>query len=187
VDPNLAVALIEAQFPALAPAHVSRLGEGCDSVAFDLNGEWVFRFPKSDEVARQLEIDARLLPLLGERLPVAVPLFRFHGHPTPGFGRPFVGYQKLPGELFAAEHVLLNTDTQAITGVIDWSDASISDPVVDFVGLCHWGGAPFARAVLDAYDGDLSAPAHSRSPATWPRAAGPWTSRSGSSTRGPTM
>jgi aminoglycoside phosphotransferase (APT) family kinase protein len=254
VDPTLAAALIEAQFPTLAPAHVSRLGEGCDSLAFEVNGEWVFRFPKSDEVARQLEIEARLLPVLGEQLRVAIPLFRFHGHPSPGFGRPFAGYRRLPGEPairldapaaamdrlvaplaaflsalhafpldaalragvpvqrldevlaeiradavsdlarvveaepsapiddwrrfidagadaptrspgalvhndFAAEHVLLDRDTQAITGVIDWSDAAISDPVVDFAGLCHWGGVPFARAVLEAYDGGLDASA----------------------------
>lgn len=251
MDPNLAAALIEAQFPALAPAHASRLGEGCDSIAFDVNSAWVFRFPKSDAVAGQFEIEARLLPPLGRRLPVPVPLFRFHGHPTPAFGRPFVGYRKLPGEPaigletgavpmacfveplaallsalhafpveaaaragvpvqplaealaevradalsdlervidadpaaplgdwrlfiaagvdaprrsgsaalvhndFAAEHILVDPDAHLITGVIDWSDVAISDPVVDVAGLCHWGGEPFARAVLAAYDGDL--------------------------------
>lgn len=251
MDPTLAAALIEAQFPALAPARVRRLGEGCDSVAFDVNAEWVFRFPKSAEVARQFAIESRILPSLGGRLPVAIPRFHFHGRPSPSFDRRFVGYRKLPGlpairldtgavpmdrfveplaaflsalhafpveaaaragvpvrrlaevipeiradaladlarveeadpsaplEVWrrsieagvdpvthpdgvalvhndlAAEHVLVDQDAHLITGVIDWSDVAIGDPVVDFAGLFHWGGEPFARAVLDACAGDL--------------------------------
>ena len=252
MDGSLAAALIEAQFPALAPARVSTLGEGCDSIAFDVNGEWVFRFPKRDDVARQCEMEARILPALAEQLPVAVPRFRFHGQPSSKFARSFVGYGKLPGEPaicmnpgavpmdrlvqplaaflaalhafpiataaaagapaqrvdeviagiqaealgelervravdpsapvaawrqfieaginaslpsgraalvhndLAAEHVLFDPTAQAITGVIDWSDAVISDPVVDVAGLLHWGGEPFARAVLDACDGEFT-------------------------------
>ena len=32
-------------------------------------------------------------------------------------------------------------DAHALSGIIDWSDAGIADPSVDFVGLYTWGGA----------------------------------------------
>lgn len=250
MDIALASELIDTQFSELAPSRVVFLGEGCDSTALEVNGTWVFRFPKNGEVERQLEIEARILPMLAARLPVAVPDFRFHGTASPRFGRRFCGYRKLPGQPalhvapdalaatalieplgrllsalhafpiaeatgagvpeerldaliagvrddalgdlprvsgtdpgapidrwrpfieagvapcgsgrrtlvhndLAAEHVLLDPDAPAITGVIDWSDIAISDPVVDFAGLFHWGGEPLVRGVLEAYDGHL--------------------------------
>ena len=36
--------------------------------------------------------------------------------------------------------------------MIDWSDAAISRPEVDFAGLFHWGGETLVRAVLEAYE-----------------------------------
>jgi aminoglycoside phosphotransferase (APT) family kinase protein len=56
---------------------------------------------------------------------------------------------------FAAEHVLIDAEAQRVTGVIDWSDIAISDPAADFAGIFHWGGDPFADAVLAAYEGAL--------------------------------
>ena len=52
----------------------------------------------------------------------------------------------------AAEHLLVDPDTRRVTGVIDWSDAAITRPEVDFAGLFHWGGETFVRAVLPAYE-----------------------------------
>ena len=89
--------ILEEQFPQLAPVSASVLGEGCDSVAFDVNATFVFRFPKSADSEEQLSIEARILPLLAKRLPVPVPEFRFHGRPSAQFPRRFIGYPKLPG------------------------------------------------------------------------------------------
>ena len=63
-----------------------------------MNGEWVFRFPKSDDTAAQFAIEAGLLPRIAPRLPLPVPLFRFIGVPSAEFPRTFCGYRKLPGE-----------------------------------------------------------------------------------------
>lgn len=249
MDIALVSELIDDQFPELAPSRAAYLGEGCDSTAFTVNGAWVFRFPKNEEVAAQFEIEARILPELAARLPVPVPQFRFHGMPAPRFQSTFVGYPKLPGEPgfrlvqnpfppvlleqlaralsavhsvpleiarhagvpdqpldglvtevrsdalgdlprvrevlpdapidrwrafieagidaggqrpvtlvhndFAAEHVLLDPRTGAITGIIDWSDIAIGDPAIDFAGLFHWGGEPLVRGVLGAYTGSV--------------------------------
>lgn len=89
--------VVEAQFPQLSPAFVTYLGEGCDSTAFEVNGTCVFRFPKRPDVEVQLLTEMRVLPVLGERLPIPIPRFSFHGQPTSAFPRHFGGYSKLPG------------------------------------------------------------------------------------------
>ena len=94
---ELAAAIIGAQFPELRPVEATFLGEGYDSVAFDVNGRWVFRFPKRPDVERQLFIERRILPLLADRAPVPVPSFSFHGVPAAGFPRHFAGYARLAG------------------------------------------------------------------------------------------
>src|SRR5215471_13089100 len=89
--------IIHEQFPGLPVSSVGYLGEGCDSVAFEVNSEFVFRFPKQDEVEQQLLLELRILPLLTEHSPIPLPAFCFHGRPSVGFPRHFGGYPKLPG------------------------------------------------------------------------------------------
>jgi aminoglycoside phosphotransferase (APT) family kinase protein len=245
--------LIAAQFPDLAPVTVTYLGEGYDSTAFDVNGTWVFRFPKRADVEQQQLIEQRVLPVLGRHLPLPIPSPRFLGQPTGEFARHFIGYAKIPGlpgihfdrsrfafaaaadplgrflsslhafpaadarrlgvpdqqidtvidesrtealdgfhlvrELapdaplghwhaylsagpprhsarssspvllhndLAAEHVLCDERTGLPTGVIDWSDMALGDPAADFAGILHWGGEPFAKALLAHYDGQVN-------------------------------
>ena len=89
--------IICAQFPNLRAEVVTYLGEGDDSTAFDVDGRWVFRFPKRAEVESQLLLEMRLLPVLAASSPLPLPAFSFHGQPAPGFPRHFGGYAKLPG------------------------------------------------------------------------------------------
>jgi aminoglycoside phosphotransferase (APT) family kinase protein len=96
-DPAFLRETIEAQFPQLSPAHLIYLGEGCDSTAFEVNGTWVFRFPKRADVEQQLFTEMRVLPVLRELLPISIPAFTFSGRPTTGLPRHFAGYSKLPG------------------------------------------------------------------------------------------
>lgn len=97
MDASLAAAVIAAQFPRLVPVRATFLGAGYDSSAFEVNDEWVFRFPERADVERQLLIEARILPVLAERSPVPLPAFRFHGQPSSQFPYHFVGYPKLQG------------------------------------------------------------------------------------------
>jgi aminoglycoside phosphotransferase (APT) family kinase protein len=248
--------LIARQFPELSPITVVDLGEGCDSVAVEVNGRFVFRFPKRADVEEQIAIETRILPALARTSPLPIPVFQFFGKTTIDWPRRFVGYPKLPGRPaiqveaatasprplapaigrflswlhaypvadaealgvprqsidavieevrrdalddlgllaaiaphvavdeiaralngtppratsapvlvhndFAAEHLLADDEGTRATGVIDWSDIAISDAAVDFAGLYHWGGAPFADAVMAAYDGRLDDGARAR-------------------------
>jgi aminoglycoside 2''-phosphotransferase len=49
------------------------------------------------------------------------------------------------------EHVLFDLATGRLTGVIDWGDAAIDDPAVDFAALRGELGDEFARQMLAAY------------------------------------
>ena len=96
-DPALATHLIAAQFPELHPVGLVYLGQGCDSVAWLVNGEWVFRFPQRENVERQLLLELRILPELIPGSPLPLPCYRFHGKPSADFPRHFAGYPLLPG------------------------------------------------------------------------------------------
>ena len=97
ISADLLGRLITDQFPDLAPVHVTYLGEGYDSTAFDVNGSWVFRLPKRADVEEQQLLELRVLPVVGEHVPLAVPLPLFPGQPTAAFPMHFMGYRKLPG------------------------------------------------------------------------------------------
>lgn len=50
------------------------------------------------------------------------------------------------------DHVLVSRRTGALTGLLDWTDAALGDPVVDFVFLATWGGWPLVESVLGFYE-----------------------------------
>ena len=98
LDRALAARLIRTQFPELDPVRVQELGEGCDSVAFEVNRDWVFRFPKRADVEAQLLVEMTFLPsLAAQSPPIAIPVFRFRGRPSHEFPHHFAGYRRLPG------------------------------------------------------------------------------------------
>jgi aminoglycoside 2''-phosphotransferase len=250
IDAVLVAEVIREQFPDLRPGQVRWIGEGYDSVAFEVGDEWVFRFPKRDDVEQQLLVEMRLLPVLARHSPLRVPEYEFRGSPTRRFPRHYGGYRRVPGvpaigidpdslpldrlapslavflswlhtfpadraaELgverqgpdpglgeartealedleyvtraapdlvvrdwveflsrapaapaeshrkdrlvhgdLAAEHILYDSATRSLTGVIDWSEVSIGDPSVDLAGVLHWGGDRFLDMVLSTYRG----------------------------------
>ena len=92
-----AAAIVAAEFPALAPIRAAYLGEGCDSVAFVVNGKLVFRFPKRADVADQLLREVELLPDVQRHVPVPIPVYSHVGRPSERFPHPFGAYSMLPG------------------------------------------------------------------------------------------
>jgi aminoglycoside phosphotransferase (APT) family kinase protein len=51
------------------------------------------------------------------------------------------------------EHLLLDANMERVTGIIDWTDASIGDPATELVALWLSCGEPFVLQLLDRYDG----------------------------------
>jgi len=111
VDAGLASALIEEQFPQLAPAQVRTLGEGWDNAVFLVNGTWVFRFPRRAVAAPLIETELRVLPRIAPALPLPVPVPELRGSPGRRFPWTFAAHRLLPG--CTADRAAL-TDAQRI-------------------------------------------------------------------------
>jgi aminoglycoside phosphotransferase (APT) family kinase protein len=238
-------------------ADVVSIEEGWDSSVLEIDGEWIVRVPRREEVRPAIRLEARLLPELAPMLPVPVPRFEVVEDSEDAF---FVAYRKLPGvpldapaeplaaqlgAFLAALHrfprkratgagvadvdavgwlarqrgfaercsreasPLLVADDQrrargmfdaflstwnasletslvhadlgpahilhhglAVTGVIDWSDACLGDPALDFAWLLHGTRREFADALIDAYDGEREAGLRDR--ALFYHRLGPW-------------
>ncbi|SDL52582.1 phosphotransferase family protein [Paenibacillus jilunlii] len=100
--------LIADQFPELNIRTVESLGEGYRNYAILVNGEWVFRFPKSQQGADELNKEMHLLPLLAGRVKVGIPKFVYRG--TQEDGRPFAGYRKVEGEILGEDGIASVSD-----------------------------------------------------------------------------
>lgn len=97
VSAERARALIESQFPELAPARVTTFGAGWDNAVFLVNETWVFRFPRRTIAVPCMEAELRVLPGLAPLLPLAVPLPQHVGAPAGNYPWIFASYRTLPG------------------------------------------------------------------------------------------
>jgi aminoglycoside phosphotransferase (APT) family kinase protein len=73
---------------------IREIQEGWDSVVLDVDGEWIVRVPRREEVREWIRREARLLPELASAVPVPVPRFEVVEDSDDVF---FVAYRKLPG------------------------------------------------------------------------------------------
>jgi len=94
-------AIIRRNFPDINIQSIQVLGEGRMSIAFLVNEQWVFRFPKNKEAGKDLEKEIKMMPKLAEQITIAIPRFQYVGKQDNGL--PFVGYKMLPGELLGEE------------------------------------------------------------------------------------
>ncbi|MCQ2011075.1 phosphotransferase [Sporolactobacillus sp. STSJ-5] len=99
VSEKLARTLIERQFPELAPAKVSALGEGYDNTVYLVNERYVFRFPRRQIAVGLLRAESGILPKLADHLPLQISKPLFFGNPDAEFSWPFLGYEKVRGYL----------------------------------------------------------------------------------------
>src|SRR5438876_1167930 len=123
--------LVTAHLPGYRVRSIARLAEGQENVAYEVNGELIVRFSKEPDPVRRGAIGAFL----------AAP-------PPPGPGALVFSHNDL-----GIEHVLADPRTWAVTGVLDWGDAAITDPAYD-IGLLYRDLGP---AALDAVIGTYPA------------------------------
>jgi aminoglycoside phosphotransferase (APT) family kinase protein len=97
VNEKLARELIEEQFAPLPRRSLERLAEGWDYVAYLVDGEWVFRFPRREVVVPGTEREIAVLPGLAALLPVPVPAAAYVGRAGDQFPWPFYGARFLTG------------------------------------------------------------------------------------------
>lgn len=93
MNQNLAKTLIEKHFPDLKINKIEKIGEGTGNVAYTINDDLIFRFPKEPRNQKQLEQEIILQPILEKYSSLAYPKFEYL---PPDHS--FVGYVKLEGE-----------------------------------------------------------------------------------------
>jgi macrolide phosphotransferase len=74
----------------------------------------------------------------------------------------FEGASRLVHNDLWAEHILVDLRSGYVSGIIDWGDAAISDPAIDFAGLYTWYGESWLESVLESYPGTLDSEVISR-------------------------
>lgn len=90
--------LIVRHFPRFSSSHFTMMHHGWDCIAVDVDGEWIFKFPRHESAIRALEKEARLLEIVRPLLSVTVPDLRVYaGDPV------FSGHRKIPGEHLLSE------------------------------------------------------------------------------------
>jgi aminoglycoside phosphotransferase (APT) family kinase protein len=97
VSKDLAAALIVERFPEFAPATIELLGEGWDNVAYQVNSDFIFRFPRRAIAVELIELEYRALSHIATEVSLPIPVPLFFGQPTEDYPWPFSGYRKLVG------------------------------------------------------------------------------------------
>lgn len=70
---------------------------------------------------------------------------------------PFEGATSLVhGDLWAL-HILIDRQSGGLAGIIDWADAIVGDPAIDFACLYTWHGEKWVKNVLSRYAGKQDA------------------------------
>ncbi len=89
---------IEECFPGFKVNKSKRILAGWDNIVLEVNGKYIFRFPRFPVSEEHLRTDLKIVPFLNNNLSVAVPKYQFvwrGSKKQPGW---FAGYPKIPGE-----------------------------------------------------------------------------------------
>ncbi|MHB8396708.1 MAG: phosphotransferase family protein [Thermoplasmataceae archaeon] len=94
-QPSRVGEIINSVFPGIRATNCKQLDGGWDSHVFDVDGSYIFKFPKNDLAEKSLKKEISLLSELKKFLSVSLPSHEYvHNEHTP---QPFVGYRKLAG------------------------------------------------------------------------------------------
>ncbi|GAA1381872.1 phosphotransferase [Peribacillus frigoritolerans] len=99
VSLELAGKLIMLQFPEIELKEIEQLGEGFDNTVIQINGQFVFRFPRRPIAVTLIQVENQLLPSIAGTFPLAIPEPIFFGKPSTLYPYPFTGYKMVKGHL----------------------------------------------------------------------------------------
>jgi len=90
--------IINQEFPDFEIRRIEKMGEGENSKAFIVNGDFIFRFPKSAEIKESFRKEIALLPKIKSSLHLDIPHFDFISKEIR-----FVGYKIIPGKFLTSK------------------------------------------------------------------------------------
>ncbi len=96
MDADLARRLIRER-AGVEAGRIDLIGEGWDNIAYLVDGEWVYRFPRGESQAQYLANECACVPGIAGRLPVLVSAAQVVGEPTPEFPWPVARHRYVEG------------------------------------------------------------------------------------------
>ncbi|MGI8577952.1 MAG: aminoglycoside phosphotransferase family protein [Nocardioidaceae bacterium] len=100
------------------------------------------------DLLKELSAVADLIrPLLDDELRATAQPYLTAALPRP----PYDGPNRVIHNDMCADHVLVDPESGRLTGLLDFTDVIVGDPVLDFVGLVGVGDLRFVSAVIDRY------------------------------------
>jgi len=96
IDTALAAKLIQQQM-AFEVKNIVEMGKGWDNIAYLVNEQYVFRFPRRAMGVECLQNEIQALPYLAEHVSFSFTHPEFVGTPSQEYQSPFAGYPMLPG------------------------------------------------------------------------------------------
>lgn len=76
---------------------IKLIGEGFDNVAYLINNQIIFRFPRREIAVSLLQTELELLPYIASKISFNIPNPQFIGKPSQNYPFPFAGYFKILG------------------------------------------------------------------------------------------
>lgn len=104
------IAFIKKRHPELTSESFSVDNSGWSNLVLIVGGRFVFRFPRTDNAKKNLQIEQRILPGLSPFLPVPIPQFRYSSNPTDEII--YVGYPLIKGEPLLSEALVSFSSNQ---------------------------------------------------------------------------
>lgn len=98
IDLNTVRELIMAQFIDLKPRNVKYFAEGWDNYIYEVNDEYLFRFPRRIFAIPLIKTEINILPFLQSKQMTNIPIITHLGEPNQQYSHPFYGYKKILGK-----------------------------------------------------------------------------------------
>lgn len=90
-------------FPNLYINKLDPLGSGYNCDAFLVNGQYIFKFPKSEKANASLKNEILALNYLKNKLPLLIPQIEFSSDKSKIFPYRIIGYEQIRGRILTAE------------------------------------------------------------------------------------
>ncbi len=140
IEPQLALKLIQEQFPVLSAKRIRLFGNGWDNTAFIVDEELIFRFPRRQIALPLLDSEWCVLPKIARRLPAPIPVPEWKGIPGHGYPWPFIGYRMLSGS------------TACYANLSEKERDALAEPIARFLAALH--AIPLSKLANCAIPGD---------------------------------
>ncbi|MDE1822032.1 MAG: aminoglycoside phosphotransferase family protein [Euryarchaeota archaeon] len=146
--------IVREALPGYSPRRIALNAQGALNIVFDVDGRFIFRFPRAERGAKLLAMECRLLPRLARHLPLAIPEPFVVGSLPGRHEWPFMGYERIPGRQLQWARLSEPRFRALVRGLAPTFQRLATFPVREATRLGVPGGDPptFRQEMTDLYE-----------------------------------